>query len=334
MRIRTLAAAVIGIGCIAAAAGGGYLALRQNQADSRPNDQSVMQAADQPVAPTATDATTVPAAPPAPLTPERAGSAAPASAKTMPGQGARVTTKSPTPLSASPAAQTDLAPTSSLDQVLSRPTPAAADVPPTPIVIPPVPLGATADVASQPLPVEPSTHGYLELSIAAQSVIGIRLDTSVSTETAKVEDRVAARVTRDVVVSSHTVIPAGARLEGSVTTVEHGGKFKNHAHLGVKFDTLYLSDGTRVALQTQEITRDDDSASSAAAAKVGAGAVVGSIFGAILGGGKGAAIGGVAGGGVGAAGVASGKGNEARLGSGSLLTLQLSAPVTITVQKF
>jgi hypothetical protein len=134
-------------------------------------------------------------------------------------------------------------------------------------------------------------------------------------------------------VSGHTAIPAGARLEGTVTTVEKGGKFKDHARLGVTFNALYLDDRTRVPLQTDTIFRDDDSSSSAALAKVGGGAVVGAILGAMLGGKKGVAIGTATGGGAGTAAVAAGKGNEATLNAGMNLTVQLSAPATITVLK-
>ena len=46
----------------------------------------------------------------------------------------------------------------------------------------------------------------------ADSVIGLQIETSVSSETARVEDRVDARVTRDVTVNGRVAIPAGARL--------------------------------------------------------------------------------------------------------------------------
>jgi len=41
-------------------------------------------------------------------------------------------------------------------------------------------------------------------------VIGLQLETSVNSETAQVEDRVEARVTRDVKVDGDIAVPAGA----------------------------------------------------------------------------------------------------------------------------
>jgi len=179
----------------------------------------------------------------------------------------------------------------------------------------------------------PPVADSIELTVPAQSVIGIRLDSGVSTTTAKVEDLVTAHVTRDVVVSGHTAIPAGTRLEGTVTLVDKGGKLKDHARLGVTFNALFLDDHTRVALKTEPIFRDDDSSSNAALAKVGGGAVVGAILGAVIGGKKGAALGTVAGAGAGTAAAATGKSNEATFSAGMNLTVQLSAPATITVLK-
>ena len=78
----------------------------------------------------------------------------------------------------------------------------------------------------------------------ADSVIGLQIETSVSSETARVEDRVDARVTRDVTVDGRVAIPAGARVRGAVTLVDRGGKVKDRSRLGVRFHTLVLADGT------------------------------------------------------------------------------------------
>ena len=72
-------------------------------------------------------------------------------------------------------------------------------------------------------------------------------------ESARVEDRVDARVTRDVKVGDRVAIPAGARAIGSVMQVERGGKFKERARLGIRFHTLVLADGTRIPIATETI---------------------------------------------------------------------------------
>ena len=69
----------------------------------------------------------------------------------------------------------------------------------------------------RPPPPDPPKPTFEEVTVKEDAVIGIRLENAVSSETAKVEDRVTARVSRDVTVEGRTAIPAGALLEGTVT---------------------------------------------------------------------------------------------------------------------
>ena len=92
---------------------------------------------------------------------------------------------------------------------------------------------------------------------------------------ARVEERVEARVARDVRADGRVAIPAGSRMIGSVSVVDRGGKMKEQARLGVRFHTVILADGTEVPLQTETIYRVGDSPGSASAAKVGGGAIGG-----------------------------------------------------------
>ena len=129
---------------------------------------------------------------------------------------------------------------------------------------------------------EPPKPRFDELTVTENSVIGIHLDSTVSSDTAKVEDKVTARVSRDVLVSGRTAIPAGSKLEGNVTLVERGGKFKDKARLGIRFTTLVLPDNTRQTIQTDALFRDGESPTGEATAKVGASAAVGAIIGAAI----------------------------------------------------
>jgi hypothetical protein len=164
-------------------------------------------------------------------------------------------------------------------------------------------------------------------------VIGLQTESRVSTETARVEDRVEARVTRDVKVSGQVAIPAGARAIGSVMQVERGGKFKERARLGIRFHTLVLADGTRVPISTETISRDGEAPGNSSASKVGGAAVGGAILGAILGGAKGAVIGGTAGAGAGTAAVMASDRKDAVFPAGTPMTVRILAPVTVTSEK-
>lgn len=170
------------------------------------------------------------------------------------------------------------------------------------------------------------------MTVTADSVLGVTLDSTVSSETATIEDRVNARVSRDVVVDGKVAVPSGARLEGVVTEVSRGGKFKERARVGVTFQTLILSDGTKVALSTDQIFREGEPPNNVNA-KVGGSGVVGAILGAMIGGKKGAVLGGAAGAAGGAAVVAAGNRAEVVLISGASLTVRLKQPITVLVER-
>jgi type IV secretory pathway VirB10-like protein len=184
----------------------------------------------------------------------------------------------------------------------------------------------------QPLP-PPAQREFAELVVPAESVLGLQLETTVTSEQARVEDRVEARVTRDVRVGERVAIPAGSRVAGSVVLVDRGGKLKDRARLGIQFDTLTLPDSTRVSMRTDAVYREGASPAGQSAAKIGGATVGGAILGAIIGGGKGAAIGGSIGAAGGTAAVMAGDRRPAVLTSGTVLSVRLLAPVTVTVDK-
>ena len=181
--------------------------------------------------------------------------------------------------------------------------------------------------------VEPAGPLFDELVVAANSVIGLEIESAITSERARVEDAVAARVTRDVKVGDRVAIPAGARAQGEVTVVERGGRLKERARLGVRFTSIVLADGTRLPIETDTIYREGDSPTSESAAKIGGAAIGGAIIGGILGGAKGAAIGTAVGAGGGSAAVMAGGRNAATLPSGTPVTVRVQDPVVVTVER-
>jgi hypothetical protein len=171
------------------------------------------------------------------------------------------------------------------------------------------------------------------VTVAADSVIGLQTDTTLSSERARVEDRVEAHVVRDVRAGGRVAIPAGTRALGSVVIVERGGKLRDRARLGIRFHTLALPDGTRLPVTTETIYRYGDAPGNGSAAKIGGGAVAGAILGAIIGGGKGAAIGATTGAAGGSAAVMAGDRSEAVFPAGAQVTARILSPITVTVDR-
>jgi hypothetical protein len=190
------------------------------------------------------------------------------------------------------------------------------------------------NVSSEPEPPPPPpAPEFVELVIPADAVLGLQIDRTVSSELARVEDRVDARVTRDVRVGDRVAIPAGAVVQGSVMEVERGGKVKERAKLGIRFHTVVLADGTRLNIKTESIVREGASPSKGSAARIGGAAAGGAILGAILGGGKGAVIGGSIGAAGGTAATMAGDRQPAVLPAGSTVSVRVQQPVTVTVEK-
>lgn len=172
-----------------------------------------------------------------------------------------------------------------------------------------------------------------ELVVAKDAVIGLEMDSTLSSETGRIEDSATAHVLRDVRVADRVAIPAGARVHGEVILLERGGRLRDRARIGVRFTSVTLPGGRRTALATAMVVREGDAPARSSASKIGGGATIGAIVGGILGGGKGAVIGGAAGAGAGTAAVLADERRAAVLAAGTAITVQLTQPVTVQVER-
>ena len=307
------ATVILAIVCVAAGAGGSFLALRSDSPVPATEQVQAPASALSAVAESEGVIEPVPVAVPA----------APVVAEPAP--------RPKRPVQAPPAPRPSVRQTASASRAQEVPVPAPPAITPDQRVVPIAPAAITDNQASRT--VEPPAPLYEELVVAADSVIGLQLESPVTSEKAQVEDSVVARVTRDVKVGDRVAIPAGAKALGEVTLVERGGKMRERARLGVKFTSVVLADGTRLPLHTETIFREGDPPGRESAAKIGGGAIGGAIIGGILGGAKGAAIGGSIGAGAGTTAVVAGDRNHATLSAGTPLTVRIEDPVTVTVEK-
>jgi hypothetical protein len=341
MPINRIAFGFLVLTCVVAAGGGAYLATRANDpaapAEVRSSaavpavteTEALVDEVPTVEAPRVEEVAAPVAAPAAAPTARRDTSSATAASRTAPRPAStsseRASRAPATPARARtdsrPSAAPDAASAASRNPVQSESTSQVAVMQSQPA------LGPVAIESRPPAPM------FEELTIAADSVLGLQVEKAVTTENAKVEDKVEARVTRDVKVGGEIAVPAGSRVEGSVTLVEQGGKVKEQARLGVRFHTLVLADGTRVPLSTDALYREGASPAGASTAKIGGAAVGGAILGAILGGGKGATIGGAVGAAGGTAAVMASDRKAATLPAGSTVTVRILAPVTVTIEK-
>lgn len=173
---------------------------------------------------------------------------------------------------------------------------------------------------------------WREVTVPAGTRLRVTLQTSLASNTSRVEDLVEGRLAAPVVIDGRTAIPANATAVGHVTAVRESGKVKGRAYLALRFTELQSpSDDERYRISTNAWGREAAGTKRKDAAKIGVPAGVGAVVGGILGGKKGAGIGAAVGGGAGTGVVLSTSGNEVRLPRGSTLIVRLTAPLTVRV---
>jgi len=184
-------------------------------------------------------------------------------------------------------------------------------------------------------------------SVAANSVMRVRLDTELDSEHARIGDTFSSTLV-DPVYSKNGVLlaPQGSKINGRVTNVRRAQKNGEPATMDVQFVSLRLPNGVHTAINGSLAEQEGSSASSdnegTITAKrtshrkvkfIGGGAAGGAVIGAIAGGGKGALIGA----GVGAvAGIIGGrvkKGHEVKVKSGTEFGVILNRAFSLRAYK-
>jgi hypothetical protein len=343
MGINKLVFAALTVGCLVAAGLGGFLAVRFGQPPVAADTPDALPAAAPAVTTPGTVTESEGVITPAPAAaPPVAAAASPATTSVRTAESARArNTRDSSPARPAPSRSE-----SRPEPRRAESTPARAPEPPPPA--PPVaqntgsmwetrpaiqPDAPPVTVEEPPPPPPPPAPEFVELQVPADSVLGLQVERTVTSDVARVEDKVTARVTRDVRVGNRVAIPAGAIVSGSVTEVDRGGKMKGKARLAVRFHTVTLADGSQMSIRTDAVVREGQSPSGETAAKVGGAAIGGAILGAILGGGKGAAIGAGVGAAGGTAAAMTNDRNPATLPAGTNVTVRVQQPVTVTVTK-
>lgn len=331
MLSKPFAGALLMVACVSAAAGGAYLAVRQNTEGVSASGAAVAPFRE-PLPPVVHDTEAV-VEPPQSVAEPVVERAAPPPMASRPARPApRVQAASPPPARTTP--EPAGAPPVNTGNRTAPDTSRTAATPPATVAVEPLALPEREMVASvRPEPPLPPLRLFEDLVVPASSVVGLQIETPVSSERARLEDRVDARVLRDVTVDGRTAIPAGSRALGVVTLVEPGGKLKDRARLGVRFHTLVLADGTSLPMRSETIFREGDSPGAESSRKIGGAAAGGAILGAIIGGKKGAVIGGATGAAGGTAVVVAGNRNAATLPAGAVVTVRLSEPLVVEVEK-
>jgi hypothetical protein len=171
-----------------------------------------------------------------------------------------------------------------------------------------------------------STTASVEIPVGTE--IDVRLQNTLNSGTAQVEDRFEGTTLTDVSVDGRVAIPAGSVFRGVVTAVEPGTRTNRTSKLTVSFDQVTIS-GRSYPIRGTVTQAIEGEGIRGEAGRTAAGAGVGAIIGGILGGFKGALAGILIGGG---GTIAATEGKEVELPQGSVLRVRMDSPVQIDTQ--
>ncbi|MGE0042545.1 MAG: hypothetical protein AB7H88_19690 [Vicinamibacterales bacterium] len=188
---------------------------------------------------------------------------------------------------------------------------------------------ALAGIASEMSGSSPATE---TVTVPAGAELAVTLESRLASDVNQAGDTVRAALARPLAVDGRTIVPAGAAVEGVVTSARPSGKVKGRAHLGLRFTAIEVDGDTR-EIATSEVSRTAPATKKADAEKIGIGAGAGAIVGAIAGGKKGAAIGSAVGGGAGTGVVLATAGKEVEFAPGRTFTVRLTGPLAVDVPR-
>src|SRR5262249_54977169 len=183
------------------------------------------------------------------------------------------------------------------------------------------------------------------LTVPAGTVIPLRMDTFLSSETSRVGDRFTATASNDVIVDESLTVPVGSKVEGHVTGAIPATRSRRGS-IAIAFDRIRfpgggsaMVDGTLTTLSEAgrrqlEANNEDVIGGGGRSTRrtitfIGGGAGAGALIGALAGGGKGAAVGAGVGALLGTVGVLLTGGEKAEVQPGTEFGMMVESPFSV-----
>src|SRR6266508_173523 len=173
----------------------------------------------------------------------------------------------------------------------------------------------------------PATGRAQANEIPVGTEFDVRLQDSLSSKTAQVEDRFEATTLVDLKDDRNRVlVPAGSTMRGVISSVTKAGRLERKGSLTVAFDRVTIN-GRSYPMRATVTQALESEGIRGEAGKIGIGAGAGAILGAILGGAKGALAGILIGGG---GTIAATEGKDVELPAGTVLRVRLDSGLNLT----
>lgn len=181
--------------------------------------------------------------------------------------------------------------------------------------------GTTPADPNEPSQVSSNRRGLVPVG----QEMDVRLQTTLNSGTATVEQRFEATTAVDLMQGSTVLVPAGSTVRGIVSNVEKAGRVDRTGRLTLAFDEIVVN-GREYPLRAMATQVFESGGIKDEVKTVGTAGAVGAIVGGIIGGVKGALIGAAVGsGGV----IAATEGKDIDLPAGTIVRLRLDAPLQL-----
>jgi hypothetical protein len=179
----------------------------------------------------------------------------------------------------------------------------------------------TRSESAGPVEINPAKAGV----IPAGQELDVRLQTTLSSDTATVEQRFQATTAVDLIQDGRVLVPAGSVVRGIVSGVDPAGRVDRTGRLTLAFDQLVVN-GREYPLRATATQVFESEGIRGEARTVGTAGAVGAIVGGLIDGLEGALLGAIVGGG---GVIAATEGKDVTLPAGSILRIRIDSPVEI-----
>jgi hypothetical protein len=163
-------------------------------------------------------------------------------------------------------------------------------------------------------------------TVPAGTPLVVRLEQTVSAKNNNVGDTFTGVLAQSVRVQGVTVIKAGAPATGTVVASKGQGRFKGDGALGIAIRRV-----GSYSVSTSSYEKSISGKGKRSTGFIAGGGGGGALIGGLAGGGKGALIGGLLGAGAGTAGAAFTGNKDVSVPAESVVTFNLTAPITVTL---
>jgi hypothetical protein len=167
------------------------------------------------------------------------------------------------------------------------------------------------------------------LTIRAGTILTVRINEPLSSDHNQIGDVFSATLTQPVIAQGIVMARYGQTAAGQVIEAKKAGRMSGVSRLGISLTRLTLVDGQNVPIQSQLLVRKGPTSEERDAAAVAGTTGLGAAIGAAADWGTGAAIGAGAGAAAGVIGVLLTRGYPTVIEPETLLTFQVTSPVTI-----